>query len=52
MCNDKIICYCSNVTKGQIIEAIKSGATTLNDIRKATTACTKGNCTELNPSGK
>lgn len=52
MCNNKIICYCSNVTKGQIIESIKNGANSLDDIRKTTSACTNGNCKELNPTGK
>ena len=33
MKNEEIICYCSNVTKGQIIKAMEQGAKTLNDIR-------------------
>jgi len=49
MDNQQIICYCSNVTKNQIIEAIKNGAKTLSDIRKMTSACTVGNCKEMNP---
>ena len=40
MKNEEIICYCSNVTKGQIIKAMEQGAKTLNDIRKMTGACT------------
>lgn len=36
MKNEEIICYCSNVTKGQIIKAMEQGARTLNDIRKMT----------------
>lgn len=49
MDTDKIICYCSNVTEKQIIAAIEDGARTLDDIRKATKACTLGKCKELNP---
>ena len=36
MKNEEIICYCSNVTKAQIIKAMEQGARTLNDIRKMT----------------
>ena len=50
--NQEIVCYCSNVTKGQIIEAMDNGARTLADIRKMTGACTKGRCKELSPRGK
>lgn len=49
MNNTDIICFCSNVTKGQIIEAIQNGAETLDDIRRMTNACTVGNCKELSP---
>ena len=34
MADDEMICYCSNVTRGQIIEALENGAKNLNDIRK------------------
>lgn len=50
--NDKIICYCMNVNESTIIKAIKDGAATLNDIQRATTACTGNRCKELNPTGK
>lgn len=49
--NNEIVCYCSNVTKGQIVEAIENGARTLDDIKKMTGACTVGRCEELNPKG-
>ena len=49
MADTDIICYCSNVTKGRIIEAILNGAETLDDIRRMTNACTVGNCKELSP---
>ena len=46
---DEIICYCSNVSKADILEAIEKGAKTLQDIREMTTACTIGRCEEFNP---
>ena len=49
---NEIVCYCQRVNKGTIIDAIKSGKTTLVQIKEATTACTGGNCKEKNPSGK
>ena len=49
---DEIICYCSNVSKNKIIEAIKNGAKSLQDIRDATGACTVGRCKELSPRKK
>lgn len=47
----EIICYCSNVTKGQILDALRNGAADLSDIKNMTGACTVGRCRELNPSG-
>ena len=46
---DEIICYCSQVTKQEIVQSINDGAKTLQDIREKTNACTIGNCTKLNP---
>jgi NAD(P)H-nitrite reductase large subunit len=43
------VCYCSNVTKGRIISAIREGARNLEDIKIATGACTAGKCKELSP---
>lgn len=50
--NNEIVCYCSNVTKGQIADAVSQGARTLKDIQNMTGACTVGRCKELNPTGK
>jgi len=50
--NGEIVCYCSKVTKGQIINALVNGAKTLDDIREMTGACTLGKCKELSPRGK
>jgi hypothetical protein len=47
---NKIICYCSNVSKNEILNAIKNGAKTLDDIRKVTNACTISKCKEMNPN--
>ena len=49
MKNEEIICYCSNVTKDQIIKAMEQGARTLNDIRKMTGACTLHRCKRIKP---
>lgn len=47
--NQEIVCYCSDVTKKDITEAIRQGARTLDDIRQMTGACTQGNCQEKSP---
>ena len=52
MDNNKMICYCDQVTKGEIIEAMEKGAKTLADIKRMTGACCSCKCAELNPSGK
>jgi len=49
---DEIICYCSNVSKNKILEAIRNGAKSLQNIRDATGACTVGRCKELSPRKK
>ena len=36
--NALLICRCEEITKGDIIEAIREGYTTVNDIRKRTRA--------------
>jgi len=46
---DEIVCWCRQVSKGTLLEAIRHGATDMAAIRSATTACTIGNCRELNP---
>lgn len=49
---NEIICYCSNVSKKEILEAIANGAKSLQDIRDMTGACTLGKCKELSPTQK
>lgn len=51
MKNHEIVCYCNNVTKGEIWKAMDEGAKTFGDIQKATGACTKGDCKNLSPRG-
>lgn len=46
---DEIICYCSNVTKRQILDAAANGAATLQEVREMTNACTIGRCKEMSP---
>lgn len=47
--NHEIVCYCNNVTKGEIVAALENGARTLKDVRLATGACTNGNCAVKSP---
>lgn len=49
MKNNEIICYCSNVSKEQIVSAIQNGAKNIDDIRHMTSACTVGNCKTISP---
>lgn len=46
---NEIICWCSNVTRGDIEKAMNLGAKTIEDIKEATGACTICNCKEMNP---
>lgn len=50
--DDTMVCYCKKITKDTIVRAIKAGNSSLKEIQQATTACTGGNCKEMNPSGK
>jgi len=49
---ENIICYCSNVSKDEIVLAIVNGAKTLDDIRYTTKSCTIGRCKEFSPHKK
>lgn len=46
------ICYCSNLTRHEIVEAVKAGNTTIEAVRKATGAMTTGKCLTENPTGR
>lgn len=48
--DNDLICYCEQVTKGQIVEAIQKGARSVKDVVDATGACNSASrCEELNP---
>ena len=46
------ICYCKDVTKRRIIEAINEGARSIEDIMESTGACTGSECEKKNPHGR
>ncbi|ADV45807.1 (2Fe-2S)-binding protein [Nitratifractor salsuginis] len=48
--NEDLICYCVEVDKKSIVEAIKKGASTLKAIKEATAACTGNECARKNPN--
>ena len=45
-----LICYCIEVNKGTIVEAIRKGANTLKAIKETTRACTGNECAQKNPN--
>ena len=49
---DRTVCFCGNVTKEQIVEAIAGGAETLEEIAMATGACRGKQKKKKNPSGR
>ncbi len=49
--SDPLVCYCGKVTRGRIVAAIRSGATTLKQIQETTGAGVGDRCKELNPKG-
>ena len=49
--DDTVVCYCGDVTLGEIRAAIKAGAKSVDDVREMTGACTGNRCEELNPKG-
>ncbi|MCB2191614.1 MAG: (2Fe-2S)-binding protein [Deltaproteobacteria bacterium] len=49
---EELVCYCSRVTKGEILAAMRAGAGTLEEIKKVTGACTVSRCKELSPRGR
>jgi len=48
--DDDLICYCVKVNKGTIVQAIRNGARTLQQIKETTQACTGDACKERNPN--
>ena len=49
--DDALVCWCAGVSAKDIRDAVKNGARTLQDIRAATGACSKGDCKNNNPRG-
>ncbi len=47
---DEPVCWCGLVSKKRVIDAIRNGAATLDDIRKRTGACTIGRCKAISYS--
>lgn len=50
--DNKLVCYCIEVDKRTIVEAIKNGKYTLSQIKESTKACTGNSCKDLNPSAQ
>lgn len=46
------ICYCSNLTRSEIKEAVAEGCETIAEIRKKTGKTLTGNCLTENPLGR
>lgn len=51
MNNEDMVCYCSHVSRQQIIEALDNGAQNLEDIQKMTKAATLHKCYICHPKG-
>ena len=49
---EELVCYCSQVSKAEILAAVKAGAKTLQAIKDATGACTVACCKETSPRGR
>lgn len=46
------ICYCSNLTRGEIKKAVSNGSKSIKDVQKYTKKNMTGHCNERNPLGK
>lgn len=46
------ICYCSNLTRGEIKNAVKNGCKSIDDVQNYTEKNITGLCKERNPLGK
>lgn len=49
---EEVVCFCNNVTKGDIIDAIADGAETLEQVSTFNNAGNGADCAAKNPSGK
>jgi len=50
--NERLVCFCSQVNKKTVVEAILNGASEVKMIQKETKAGVGKRCHELNPSGR
>lgn len=50
--DDVPICYCSDLTRGEIKDAVKNGCRSIDDVRKFTHKNIAGLCDTKNPTGK
>ena len=50
--DSETVCWCSGVSKHSIVDAISNGSQNMEEIRRATGACTLGRCKELSPRGR
>ena len=46
------ICYCSDITRGEIKDAVKNGCRTIDEVRSYTMKDITGLCDTMNPTGK
>ena len=46
------ICYCSDLTRGEIKDAVKKGCRTISEVQKFTKKNITGHCETRNPLGK
>jgi bacterioferritin-associated ferredoxin len=50
--DDVLICYCSDLTRGEIKDALRNGCKTIKDVQKYTGKKITGHCETRNPLGK
>ncbi len=50
MSDNKMICYCAEVSEADIRQALADGANNLEEIKSKTGACTMGRCFKMNPA--
>ena len=50
--DDVPICYCSDLSRGEIKDAVRNGCKTIKDVQKYTKKSMKGHCETRNPLGK
>ena len=49
--DDSLVCFCSRVHKGLIVEAIRAGTSSVKELQETTGAGIGNQCKELNPKG-